>query len=211
MRIFFLVALFGAIITGWAHWEFSSELRWNPLDEKPLPMRGASATYTFRSASGPFWINLSLPMTKEAETSSGGTPDVRVRCPLEIQIFTEASLLTTFTTTNLQEVGQYWHDSEDLFRAGTIRLPKFGQYRLVVRNLGSDSRIAKGKISLIRDENTEDAAVVSGVLGLLKWLFLIAAIFSGGRLASAWWKQKRQPSNTRAQSGLANQNFTGQP
>ena len=98
---------------------------------------------------------------------------------------------------------QYWHDSEDLFRAGTLSLPKFGQYRLVVWNLGNDSRIARGKISLIRDENTEDAAVLSGVLRLLKWLFLIVAIVSGGRLAFAWWKQRRQPSNTRAQPGLA--------
>jgi len=202
MRIFFLAALFGAIITGWAQWEFSSELRWNPLDGKPLPTQAATATYVFRSASGPFAIEVSLPMIKAGETSSEVAPDIRVRCLLEIRIFREKSLLTTFTTTNLEEAGQEWSRHMDSFQAGTIRLPKFGQYRLVVRNLGSDSRIAKGKISLIRNENTEDAAVVSGVLGLLKWLFLIAAIFSGGRLASAWWKQKRQPSNTRAQPSL---------
>ncbi|HEY3853640.1 MAG TPA: hypothetical protein VGO67_04520 [Verrucomicrobiae bacterium] len=182
------MALLGAIVTGWGQWELTSELRWNPLDGKPLPKQGASATYDFRSSSGRFWIEVALPM----ESRYGGAADVRLRCPLEFQIFTEATSLTTFTSPNLQEVGEYGYSHEDVFRAGTISLPKPGQYRLVVKNLENDARIPKGKISLIRDENTEDAAVVSGVLWLLKWLFLIMAISSGGRLVFAWWNQKRQ-------------------
>ena len=55
----------------------------------------------------------------------------------------------------------------DCYDGGIIKIPKFGHYILKVENLSNNPQISSGQINLIREENTENAAVLSGVFKIL--------------------------------------------
>jgi hypothetical protein len=173
MRLALLISIIGLILSAWGKWEYSSPLRWNPLDEKPIPKPESTATFYFWSASGRFSIDILLPMSKQEESATQGLAiNSQVSCNVVVELYAGDVLINASKINTLQQSGAIFSDHMNCFNGGVIAVPRLGRYWLKIQNMGNDPLMSSGKLSLIRRENTENAAVLSGVFRLLIWIFI---------------------------------------
>jgi hypothetical protein len=198
MRLTLVVAILGLGISKWGEWEFSSPLRWNPLDEKAIPKARSAETFDFQSASGVFTIEVELPMSEQEKSATGGLAmDSSVPCSLVFDTYDGNNRIGNLTVNTLRQDGLIGYSHRDTFEAGTVSIPKRGRYSIRVQDLGEGSNMASGTFSLIRDENSENAAVLSGVLNLFIWAFAGIIVLIGIRLVIDRWRTGRSVrSNT---------------
>jgi hypothetical protein len=146
------------------------------LDQAPLPAPATSTNFSILSASGSFQVDVQLPMSKSEDLQNGLKLDNRVTCNLLLTLYANDAQINTLTVKTLKQYGASFSRQMDCYDGGAITIPKFGRYILKVENLADNSRIQPGQLSLIRRENTENAAVLSGVFQLLAVIFGIIAV-----------------------------------
>ncbi len=167
-RVLISAILLALCILG--QWEYSAKVRWYPLDEVQLPAPANSTNLPILSTSGSFRVAVQLPMSK-SELLHGLTDGKRVPCNLVFRLYSNNAQLNALTVSTLAQFAANYSSQMDCYDGGTITSPKFGHYILKVENLGDNSQIPSGLFSLIRRENTENAAVLSGVFKVLTVLF----------------------------------------
>jgi hypothetical protein len=193
MRLVFSTAIVGLALAAWGEWEYSSALRWNPLDEKPIPKMKSASTFDFWSASGRFFIDVQLPMSKQEESATRGLAmNSQVSCNFVCDLYAGNARISTINVNTLRQYGAFFYGHVDCFDGGTITIPRAGHYLLKVQNLGSDFGMASGRLSLIRRENTENAAVLSGVFRLLIWFFVGMILLIGIWNGNKYWRHRVQ-------------------
>jgi hypothetical protein len=175
MRVALVIAVAGFALAIWGNWEYSSPLRWVPLEEVRIPK--SEATFNLRSAAGVFRIDVELPMSEQERLATNGLAmDSNVSCNLVLELHASNDLIGVVNVSTLRQYGARFADNMDCFDGGRMTIPRLGSYSLSVRNLGADSRKAPGTLSLIREENPENAAVLSGICSLLIWFFAGAVV-----------------------------------
>jgi hypothetical protein len=191
VRAVLLISIFGLAICAWGRWEYSSTLRWNPLDEKPIPKSKSLANFDFWSAAGRFSIDFQLPMTEQEEAATHGLPmNSQIHCNFVFDLYSGNALMRSIKVNTLQQYGAMFSRHMDCFDGGTITISRTGHYLLKVQNLGRDSKTASGRLSLIRQGNTENAAVLSGVFYLLIWIFAGMTLLAGISCRIEHWTHK---------------------
>lgn len=168
LRVLISAIIFAFCILG--QWVYSAKVRWCPLDQIQLPAPANSTNFPILSASGSFRVDVQLPVSKnkslQGETN-GLQPNKQVPCNLVFRLYANNAQINALTISTLTQYGTIFSSQMDCFDGGTITIPKFGHYILKVENLGDNSQIPSGLFSLIRQENTENAAVLSGVFKVL--------------------------------------------
>jgi len=197
MRIALVVAIAGLTLAVWGEWEYSSALRWIPLDQQPIPTSNSAATFDFESASGIFGIDIELPMSEQEKSATGGLAmNSSVPCNLVVDLYAGKDRLSDLSVNTLHQDGIIGYSKMDCFEGGKITIPRRGHYSLKVQNLANDSNMVSGKLSIIREENSENAAVLAGILNLCIWAFGgMIGLIGIGFVINCWRKGRRPVSN----------------
>jgi hypothetical protein len=195
IRIALVVAIIGLGLAEWGKWEYSSALRWNPFDEKPIPKAKSAATFDFQSAPGVFAIDVELPMSEQEKSAPvGDFPAASgVACNLVFDLYAGNERISNVRVNALHPDGAIFSSHMDLYWGGRILIPRFGRYLLKVQNMGNDTNMAAGRLSLIREGNTENAAFLSGMLSLLVWAFGGMIVLIGILFGKNCWRKRQEP------------------
>ena len=130
MRFALVVSIIGLGLAEWGEWEYSSVLRWNPLDEKPIPKAKSAATFDFQSASGVFTIDVELPMSEQEKSAAmGDFPATSgVTCNLMFDLYAGNERIGNVRVNALHQEGAIFSSHMDSYWGGRMPIPRFGHY-----------------------------------------------------------------------------------
>src|SRR5262249_3896973 len=123
--------------------------------------------------------DVQLPMSKSEYLQSktnGSQNDNHVPCNLIFRLYENNGQINVLTVSTLIQYGAIFSSQMDCYDGGTLTIPKYGHYMLKIENLSNNLQVTAGRFSLIRRENTENAAVLSGVFEVLAIIFGVITV-----------------------------------
>jgi hypothetical protein len=195
MRISFCLAVFslilGIALLSWGKWEYAA-FRWVPVDAVTIPSPNSKVQYEFYGGRGIFRVSVELPMSESNLTEvnlGGGVPPVL--CNLALLVRQGSDIIGNLSVKILHHSGTMFSSRTGTFDDGTIAIPKAGHYVIELENVGDESVSSKGKLSLERDENAENAAFLAGFSGLFGWTLLVIGIVIAICYGVGLWRGKQ--------------------
>lgn len=160
-------AILGLALGSWGLWE-SSNTRWSPVFERPIPKPTAGEKLPFWSDSGAFEIEVKAPMSASELAETGGlTNKPPLSCRLSLAVRSSGHVISNVELTSLRWTGIVGSTHMNCFSGGTINIPKLGMYVLQLTNAGSQLETSPANFSLVRRENAANALVLVGVSKVL--------------------------------------------
>jgi len=162
------LTLFGGLaLLIWSQWELSAR-RWSPLFHQPIPLSRLQTNADFRCAPGTYDIVVELPMSARQKASTGPVLGVApISCMLYVTVREGDDTIFRSNIDSLAWIGIVGSSQMNTFKAGAVEISKSGLYVLEMKTGADQNLLRGGSLSLLRDENSENAAVVGGVARLL--------------------------------------------